>query len=173
MLRVLAKLLAALNSETEPTQISLGIALGMVMGLTPLWSLHNVAVLALALVLRTNLSSFLVSFALFSGVAYALDPLFHRLGLAALTTPGLESLWTSLYGSTFWRLARFNHSIVMGSVLVCAVVFVPVVLLGNALVRRYRASVLAWVRRSRLAGIVRATRFWQLYQRVAGSGVLP
>jgi len=173
MIRALAKLLAVLNSETEPTQISLGVAFAMVMGFTPLTSPHNLVVLAALLILRTNLSAFLVTFALFSGIAYLLDPLFHALGLALLTAPALEGLWTALYASSFWRLVRFNDSIVMGSLVVSVVLFVPLVLVCNLGVRRYRERLLAWVMRTRLAGFVRATRFWQLYQRVADTGVLP
>lgn len=173
MLRSLAKLLAALNSETEPAQISLGLCLGMILGLTPLFSLHNLLVALLALVLRVNLSGVLVGFAGFSAIAWAIDPLFNAMGLALLTADGLESLWTALYASSFWRLARFNHSIVMGSVVFSLLAFVPAFLLGNVLIRRYRAHVLAWVRRTRLMTALKATRFWGIYQGLAGHVSLP
>ena len=173
MLRSLAKLLAALNSEAEPGQISMGLCLGMVLGLTPLFSLHNLLVVLLALVLRVNLSGVLVGFAAFSAVAWVIDPLFDALGLALLTAPALESLWTTLYASDFWRLARFNHSIVMGSVVFSLLAFVPAFLAANALIRRYRVHVLAWVQRSRLMTALKATRFWGLYQGVAGRVSLP
>jgi len=173
MLRSLAKLLAALNSEAEPAQISVGLCLGMILGLTPLFSLHNLLVVLLALVLRVNLSGVLVGFAGFSAVAWVLDPMFDALGLALLTAPGLEALWTSLYASGLWRLARFNNSIVMGSVVCSLLSFVPAFLLGNLLIRRYRAHVLAWVRRTRLMTALKATRFWGLYQGVAGHVSLP
>ena len=114
MLKTLAKLLRVLNSETEPGQISLGLCFALVAGLTPLWSLHNIVVLFCVLVLRVNLSAFLVSLPVFSAFAYLLDPLFHAIGLPLLTSGSLEPLWTSLYNSTLWRLERFNNSIVMG-----------------------------------------------------------
>lgn len=173
MLRTLARLLAALNSESEPRQISLAVGLAMVMGLTPLASLHNVLVLALALVLRTNLSAFLVGWIVFSGVAYAVDPVSHALGLWLLTAPALEPLWTAMYGSTFWRLTHFNDSIVMGSLVLSLALFVPVLWATERAVVQYRARVLAWVRRTRLATFLRATRFWRLYRQFAASGMLP
>ncbi|MCA9481390.1 MAG: DUF2062 domain-containing protein, partial [Nitrospira sp.] len=77
MIKLLAKLLRVLNSETEPGQISLGFGLAMIAGLTPLLSLHNLLVLLLVCVLRVNLSAFLLGLALCTGIAYALDPLFH------------------------------------------------------------------------------------------------
>ena len=167
MLDSLAKLLAALNSETEPGQITLGFCFAMVAGFTPLWSLHNLLVLLLVLVLRVNLSAFLLGLAFFSGVAFGLDPLFHRLGLAVLTTSGLEPLWTVLYNQRLWRLEQFNDSIAMGSLLVSLALFGPLLFTGNALIVRYRAHVLAWVQRTRIMQWLQATQFWRLYQRVS------
>ena len=66
MLDMLAKLLKALNAEGSPTQISLGFAAGLIVGLTPLWSLHNVLLVFLVFLLRINLSAFFLSFAVFS-----------------------------------------------------------------------------------------------------------
>jgi uncharacterized protein (TIGR03546 family) len=142
----------------------------MVLGLTPLASLHNLLVLFLLLVLRANLSAFLLGWALFSMLAFALDPMFHALGLAILTMPALEPLWTALYNSTLWRIENFNDSIVMGSLLFSLAAFVPLLLGGNALVRRYREHVLTWIRASRLMTFLKATRFWGLYRRAMGVG---
>jgi len=69
MLYTLAKVLNVLNSEADPSQISLAVALALVAGLTPLMSLHNLVVLLLVLVLRVNLSAFLLGLAIFSGLA--------------------------------------------------------------------------------------------------------
>ncbi len=170
MLRASVKLLTVLNSETEPGQISMGVAFALIVGLTPLWSLHNLVVLLIVLLLRVNLSAFLLGTAVFSGVAYLLDPLFHRLGLAVLTAPSLEGLWTGLYNSTIWRIERFNNSIVMGSLLVSFVLFVPTVLVFNVAIRKYRERVLARVKKWRVVQALTATRFYQMYQSYSNWG---
>ncbi len=170
MLKTLAKLLRVLNSETEPGQISLGLCFALVAGLTPLWSLHNIVVLFCVLVLRVNLSAFLVSLPVFSAFAYLLDPLFHAIGLPLLTSGSLEPLWTSLYNSTLWRLERFNNSIVMGSLVFSLVAFVPTLLLFNFLIRRYRDHVLAWVQQTRIMQIVKASKLYGAYQSVSRLG---
>jgi len=164
MIRLLAKLLKALNSETEPGQISLGICLAMIVGFTPLFSLHNLLVVLLALVLRVNLSMFIVGWGVFSGIAYLLDPMFHALGLAVLQSSALESLWIVFYNMTLFRLAHFNNTIVMGSLLVSLVLFVPVYITANRLIRAYRDSVLAWVRRLRIVELLKTSRLFQTYQ---------
>jgi uncharacterized protein (TIGR03546 family) len=164
MIKLLAKLLRVLNSETDPGQISLGLCFAMIAGLTPLVSLHNFIVVLLVLVLRVNLSAFLLGLALFTGIAYLLDPLFHRLGLAVLTAPSLADLWTFLYQSVWWRLEHFNNSIVMGSLMFSVAMFVPVLLLSNILIRRYRQHVMAWVQKTRIMQMFKASKLYQTYE---------
>ncbi len=164
MLRTLAKLLQVLNSETEPRQITLGLALGMVMGFTPMLTLHNVVVLLLVLVLRVNLSAFLVGIALFSILAYAVDPLFHTLGLSVLQSETLRPIWEDLYNTAWGRLEHFNNTVVMGSLVVSLVMFVPVVFSGNRLVIHYRAHVPGWFKDNRIVTALKGSRFYEIYQ---------
>ncbi len=170
MLRALLKLLHVLNSEAEPSQISLALAFALITGCTPLWSLHNLLVLLFVLILRVNLSAFLLGTAVFSGVAYLLDPAFHRLGLAVLTAQSLEGVWTTLYDSTLWRIERFNNAVVMGSLLISLTLFAPTVLALNWAIRQYRARVLAWVKRLRIVQALTATKFAQMYRSYSNLG---
>lgn len=164
MVKLLAKLLRVLNSETDPGQISLGVCFAMIAGLTPLLSLHNLFVLLLVFILRVNLAAFLLGLALFTGIAYLLDPLFHLLGLAVLTVPSLEGLWTSLYQSVWWRLEYFNNSIVMGSLVFSVGLFVPAFLISNLLIRRYRQHVLAWVQKTKIMQMFKASKLYETYE---------
>ena len=168
MIKLLAKLLRVLNSETEPGQISLGFCFAMIAGLTPLLSLHNLLILLLVCIFRVNLSAFLLGLAMFTAIAYLLDPVFHLLGLAVLTAPSLESLWTSLYQLVWWRLEYFNNSIVMGSLMFSVALFVPVLLLSNLLIRRYRQHVLAWVQKTKIMQMFKASKLYQAYETLSG-----
>jgi uncharacterized protein (TIGR03546 family) len=170
VIEIIAKILKALNSEAEPGQISLALCFGMIAGLTPLLSLHNLLILFFVLVLRVNLSTFILAWGLFSGVAYLLDPLFHRIGLSVLRASPLEGLWTALYNVTLCRLESFNNSIVMGSLVFSAVLFIPVYLISNVAIRRYRDHILAWVRESRIMQILKGSKLYAAYQRVSGWG---
>ena len=166
MLKQLAKLLRALNAETAPWQISLAFILGMTMGFTPFASLHNLLVLLLALVLRVNLSAFILAFGFFSGLAYLLDPLFIRIGESLLLNPELKGFWTGLYNSDFWRLAHFNHTLALGSLVVCLMLALPLFFLFRWLIVNYRSHLLAWVRKSRLMQILKASKVYKLYHMV-------
>jgi uncharacterized protein (TIGR03546 family) len=170
VIEIIAKILKALNSDAEPGQISLALCFGMIAGLTPLLSLHNLLILFFVLVLRVNLSTFILAWGLFSGVAYLLDPLFDRIGLSVLRASPLEGLWTALYNVTLCRLERFNNSIVMGSLVFSAVLFIPVYLISNLAIRRYRDHILTWVRESRIMQILKGSKLYAAYQRVSGWG---
>ena len=144
--------------------------MALITGFTPLWSLHNLIVVLLALIIRVNLSTFIVGTVVLSGVAYLLDPIFSWIGVIVLTAGPLESIWTGLYNIPLFRLARFNNSIVMGSLLVSLALFLPALILTNLAIRRYREHVLQWVRKSRIVEALTATRFYSLYESVSGWG---
>ncbi len=170
MIQLFAKILKILNSETDPYQISLAVGLAMIIGFTPLMSLHNLVVLLFVLILRVNLSTFIVSWALFSGIAYLLDPLFHITGLALLTADSLEGLWTALYNIPVFRIERFYNSVVMGSLIVSALLFFPVYICSKHLVARYRRHVLAWVRKTRIMKMIKLSKFYKTYTSLSLSG---
>ena len=165
MVRAIARVLRVLNSESAPSQISLAFCFSMITGLTPFVSLHNLLVLLLVLLLRVNLSTFILGLIFFSGVAYVFDPLFHWIGFTVLTAGALEALWRMLYNTTLFRLAAFNNSVVMGSFLVSIVLFIPVYLLSNQMIVRYREHVLVWVHKSRIMQAFKATNLYRMYAR--------
>ena len=158
MFRIVAKFLKILNSETEPGQISLAFCFSMIAGLTPLVSPHNILVLLLVLLFRVNLSAFILGLGLFSGIAYLLDPLFHKIGLAVLTANALESIWTSFYNATIWRIERFNNTVVMGSLAFSLIFFIPLLFLLNIAIRRYREHVLNWIQKTPVMKFFKASK---------------
>ncbi len=167
MLKMIANLLKILNSEAEPFQISVALGLSMITGFLPFFTPLNLLILFLVLVLRVNLSSYLLGSAVFSGIAWLFDPLFHRVGFAVLTAAPLEGLWTGLYNTVLGRLQRFNNSVVMGSFVFSLVLFVPLVLVLNMLIRRYREHVLVWVKKTRLMRLFTASSLYSLYQKLS------
>jgi uncharacterized protein (TIGR03546 family) len=168
MLTMFAKLFRVLNSESEPGQISMAFCLAIVMGFTPLFSLHNLIVLFLALFLRVNLTGFILAWTVISGLAYLLDPFFSWLGVTILSAAVLEGLWTALYNITLARLENFNNSVVMGSLAFSFILFFPLYFLFNFLIRRYREHVLAWVQKTRIAQMIKATKLYSAYQTLSG-----
>ena len=97
MLTLLAKLLHALNSDSSIRQIALAIALGFIVGLSPILTLHNIAIIFFVLIIRVHLGSFILAVGFFSGLSYLLSPVIVQVGESLLTQPGLTGFFTSLY----------------------------------------------------------------------------
>jgi uncharacterized protein (TIGR03546 family) len=167
MLSMIAKLLKVLNSEADPFQISVALGLSMITGFLPLFTPLNLVILLLVLVLRVNISSYLLGSAFFSGIAWFLDPVFHRIGFVVLTAGMLEGLWTVFYNTVIGRLQKFNNSVVMGGFVFSVVFFLPLVLLLNVVIRRYRDHVLVWVKKSRVMQMITASKFYSLYEKLS------
>lgn len=160
MITQLIKFLRVLGSEASPMQISLAIALAMVAGLTPLLSLHNLLVVFILLSFRINLGAFILALGLFSGIGYLFDPAFHSVGLSLLQNEVLVSIWTTMYNSMFWRFANFNNTIVMGSLVISLLAFVPFVLLLNVLIKKYRSQFLVFLNNSKIAKFIQNSKMF-------------
>lgn len=168
MITLLAKLLKALNSETNPSQIALAFALAMIVGLTPFWSLHNALVLLIACLVRIHFGSFLLGIAVFGMFAWLLDSLLLYVGETLLLASSLEAFWTTLYQSPFWRVSGFNHTATLGGLVVSLIAFVPMFFLCRLLVIQYRVRLLVWIDKLKITKMLKATKFFSLYQRLAG-----
>ncbi len=167
MIAMLAKLLKALNSDSAPGQIALAFALSLITGLTPLLSLHNVPILLLACLLRINFGAFMLGTLFFSGLAYLLDPLAIAMGESLLTNPTYQSFWTELYQSNFWRVTAFNNTLILGSLVIALIAFLPVLIGARLLISVYRDRLMAWVEKLKITKLLKASKFYKMYQAVA------
>jgi len=134
----LKKIWDALNHAGRPWQISLAIALALIVGFTPFVSLHNILIILVVLILNIHLGIFILFSGVFSAIAYIFDPLFHKIGLAILTNDSLNSLFTIFYNNPILNLTQFNNTLMMGSLLISLILFIPVLFIINKLIVKYR-----------------------------------
>ncbi len=167
MIAMLAKLLKALNSDSAPGQIALAFALALVAGLTPLFSLHNILILFIACIVRINFGAFILGTAFFSGLAYLIDPLAISLGESLLTNADHQIFLTDLYQSDFWRATRFNNTLVLGSLVIAIIAFIPVLLISRWLISAYRHKLMVWVDKLKITKVLKASKFYKVYQALA------
>ncbi|WP_404400061.1 DUF2062 domain-containing protein [Idiomarina seosinensis] len=168
MLTFLAKMLKALNSETSPWALAMAMVLGMILGLTPLWRLHNLLILLAALIFRVNLSLFILSFVIFSGVAYLLDPFFHQIGLSLLNAQSWQGIYEAMYATALGRVSQFYHTITMGSLVVSILLSPVVAVLSYLIISNYRKKIQARLLKLKVVQLIRGTRFWRLYMDLRG-----
>ena len=165
LLKLIQSLVKTLHSDGTPGQVAAGIALGSILGLTPLVNLHNAVVFALIVLLNVSFPAALLGWALFVPVGFLLDPLFDWLGRRLLLeTPALTPLWTTLYNMPVVPLTNFDNTVVLGSLVFAVLCFAPLYWLGRWGVARYRATVAERVKRMRIYQAVTASKLYNVYR---------
>jgi uncharacterized protein (TIGR03546 family) len=165
VLKLIQSLFKALHSEGTPGQLAAGLALGSILGLTPLFNLHNAVVFALIMLLNVSFAGAMLGWALFVPVGFLLDPAFDWVGRTLLLeSPALRPLWTALYNAPVLPLTNFNNTIVLGSLVFALVAWLPLFFASRWGVVRYRATVAERVKRSALYRTVVASKLYNLYR---------
>ena len=165
ILKFIQSLIKALHSDGTPGQVAAGLALGSILGLTPLMNPHNAVIFGLIVLLNVSFPGAMLGWAFFIPVGFLLDPVSDRIGaLLLLDTPALAPLWTTIYNTPILALSNFNNTVVLGSVVLAAVLLGPVFLASRWGVARYRATVGARIQQSRLYKAVTASKVYNLYR---------
>jgi len=165
MIRQIFKVFKALNSNAKPWQLSLGVSFGASIGLTPTLSLHNLALLFLAFIINMNLGIMILSFVLFSGFAYILDPVFHDLGYTILKTDSLAGIWESVFSCPIALVAQLNNTIVMGSLVVSVALAFPLFFMFNKFIEKYREKLQVYMEKF---PIFKSLKILRVYQTITG-----
>lgn len=164
ILKFLQTLIKALNSDGTPGQVGTGMALGLCLGLTPLVSLHNLVVLAVAMLTMVSFPGVMLGWAVAVPVGFALDPLFDRIGMALLTNDALAPFFTWVVNTPVVSLSRLNNTIVLGSLVFWLAAFLPAAFLFRMLVARYRVHVFARLERLKLFQAIKASKLYGFYE---------
>ncbi len=166
LLKYIAKLLKELSSEAKPSQLAGGFILGMIIGLTPVMSLHNLLIVVLILVLKVNIGMAILSFAVFSGVAYLADPAFHAFGVWMLENESLKGFWTSIYDNEWLAMTRFYNTVVLGSFVAAVILCVPMFPLTMVGIKQYRIHIHAKVQKWKIVKALKGSKIYSIYQTV-------
>ena len=164
LLKLIQSIIKTLHSEGTPGQVAAGVALGSVLGLSPLINVHNLIVFALIVVLNVSFGGGMLGWAMFVPVGFVLDPVFDRIGAGLLETPSLRPLWTSWYNTPLVPYTNFNNTIVLGSVVAWLVLALPIFVAARWGVARYRATIGERVRQSRFYKAVTASQVYNWYK---------
>jgi uncharacterized protein (TIGR03546 family) len=164
IIKFIQSLVRALNSDGTPGQVAMGMAIGLAFGLTPLVSLHNLVVLAIAMLTTVSFPGVFVGWVVATPIGFLLDPLFDRIGMALLMNDALAPLFVWIINTPVVALARLNNSIVLGSLVFWLVALVPMFFVFRVLVARYRVDVYAHVQKWRVVQVVKTSKLWNVYQ---------
>lgn len=164
IIKFIQSLVKALNSDGTPGQVAMGMAIGLAFGLTPLVSLHNLVVLAVAMLTTVSFPGVFVGWAIATPIGFLLDPLFDRIGMALLMNDALAPVFVWIINTPVVALARLNNSIVLGSLVFWLVALVPMFFVFRVLVARYRTDVYAHVQKWRVVQVVKGSKLWNVYE---------
>lgn len=170
VLKILSKFFKALRSNESPNQLAWGFVLGMIIGLTPFWSLHNLLIIVLIIIINVNASMAIAGFIIFSLFAYIFDPPFHNLGYALLTTDGLRPLWVFVSTTPGLAWAKLNNTVVLGSLVSALVLIAPVYFFTKWWVREYRDKIDARLSKLKIVQIIKGSGLYRLYNKFSHLG---
>ncbi len=167
ILKYIAKLLKALSSEASPNQLAGGFVLGMIIGLTPVMSIHNLFIVVLIIVLKVNIGMAILAFLVFSGIAYLADPLFHSFGIWILELEGMQETWTNMYNNELWAITKFYNTVVIGSFISALILCVPMFPLTKVGIVQYRKHIHEKVMKTKVVKALKGTKFYSVYKTYA------
>ena len=165
LLKQIFSFLKLLNSETGTNQIATGVAVGFILGMTPVFSLQTLVAFALLFLFRIQIGAAFLTAFFFKFVAYLLDPVFHQVGSMMLEIPSLRPLFTTLYNMPIIPFTRFNNSIVMGSFVAGLILALPVYILSNVLIKKYRTTVVARFKGTKVFRAWKTSKLYNLYDK--------
>ena len=165
ILKQIFGLLKLLNSDKATNQIAFGIAIGLILGFSPMLSLQSLVVLLCLFIFRIQMTAAFLSAFFFSFIAYLLDPACDLLGRAVLESESLHSIFTTLYGMPVVPLTRFYNSVVMGSGIVALLLAPFVYFLSKILIAQYRVTIVARFHQTKFWHLFKATPFYNWYEK--------
>lgn len=168
MITLLAKLLSALNSDTRPLQLSLAFGFAFLVGMNGFFSLIGLSVIVLLFFVRCNLSVFLGMSAVFGVLSLLVAPLSAALGESMLTDATLSGMWTEFYNTYWFRIFELNNTLELGAALISVIGFVPVILIAQWLVLKYRVIFMDYVSKFKVVQSLKASKFYRIYETVHG-----
>jgi uncharacterized protein (TIGR03546 family) len=165
LIKLISKLLKALNAGASPSEIAGGVVLGSIIGITPTFSLHNLLILILIIVIKVNVSAAIFSSILFGILGYAIDPLSNIIGEKLLLADNLNGMWTTMYNMPVIPLTRFNNTVVLGSVVISIILVIPLFIFTKKFVIVYRTRVQEKVEKLKVVKILKASKIYKIYAR--------
>ncbi len=149
-LKLIARVIVILSSNTNPVQVAAGLASGLLLALLPAGNLLWILLFLLLFVSKAHYGMALAALAVFKLIVpLAAGPL-DALGWAVLNAGALRPAFTALYGMPIAPLTRFNNTLVMGGLLAGIVLWAPAFLASRAGVSAYRTRLAPRIAGSKL-----------------------
>jgi uncharacterized protein (TIGR03546 family) len=140
LLKLLAKIIVMLNSNTSSNQVAAGLASGLLFALLPAGNLLWIALFFAAFFSKAHYGMLMLASAGFKLLLPLLSGPLDALGWFILNLPALEGGFTWLYNQPIAPLTRFNNTLVMGGLAAGLALWLPAFFAFRSLIRLYRRT---------------------------------
>jgi uncharacterized protein (TIGR03546 family) len=138
MLKYIVKLFKALNSNSNPAEISHAVSLAFLLGILPKNNLLWYIIFIFCCFIRINKGAYGLFILVFSLFAHYLDPLLNRIGFYILNLSQLENIYSFLIDIPFVGFTHFNNTIVMGALVLGIILYLPIFFISLKFIKLWR-----------------------------------
>jgi uncharacterized protein (TIGR03546 family) len=150
MVKQIAKLISALNSNLGRDQIAAGFSWGVLLGLIPAGNIFWIALFVVSFFFKHHHPSKGLILALLKIASPLLAPQVDVVGWQILYIEALQPLFTTMYNMPFVPLTRFNNTLVAGGLVCGLVLWLPVYVLVYRAIPLYRNNLAPKIRDSKI-----------------------
>ena len=150
MIKYIAKLIIALNSNLGKSQIASGFSWGLLLGLIPVGNIFWIVLFIVSFFFKHHHASKLLALTIFKIISPVVAPLVDVVGWEVLHIEVLQPLFTSLYNMPFVPFTRFNNTLVAGGLVSGIILWLPVFFLIFHLIPVYRNTIVPKIRDSKI-----------------------
>jgi len=150
LLKLIGKLIAALNGNIKRSQIAAGLAWGILLGLIPAGNFFWIALFICSFFFKHHHLSKIFSMTVVKLISPLIVLWVDFLGWEVLHLEALQPLFTTLYNMPFVPFTKFNNTLVMGGLIGGVVLWLPFFFIFMALIPIYRNTLAPKIRNSKL-----------------------
>jgi len=155
MIKLIAKLITALNGNLKKSQIAAGFSWGLLLGLVPAGNVFWIVLFVVSFFFKHHHASKLIVLAILKLASAAVAPLMDTVGWEVLHIEALQGFFTTLYNMPFVPFTKFNNTLVAGGLASGIVLWLPVFLLILMLVPLYRDKIVPRIRNSKIIAAIK------------------
>lgn len=150
MIAYIAKFLKALNANVNPGEIAHAASCGFLLGLVPKDNLLWYLLFVFLFFIRINKPTYLIMILVGTALTPALDPTVDSIGYSILTIENFRNFYAFLLDVPFVAFTKFNNTIVMGSLALGLICYIPVYIIARVFVKLWRKYAAVAIKNSRI-----------------------
>ena len=169
MIKYIAKLIVALNSNLGKSQIAAGFSWGLLLGLIPMGNVFWVVLFVVSFFFKHHHASKLLAMAIIKLISPAVAPLVDIVGWEVLHIDVLLPLFTSLYNMPLVPFTRFNNTLVAGGLVSGIILWLPVYYLVTLMIPIYRNKIAPKIRENKLVKSIKGIPLFSVLRKAVAS----